>query len=78
MRNCLQSYVENCACGNFEVYSVRFAASGKRKGCVGIRFDSDGMPTVADVKGFANMPPTGELLQVADDLICKLQRYDIE
>jgi hypothetical protein len=78
MRNCLQSYVENCAGGNFEVYSVRFAATGKRKGCVGIRFDSDGIPTIADVKGFANTPPTGEVLQVAADLFWKLQQFDLE
>ena len=72
MRNCLQTFVEECAAGDFEVYSVRDAQSGKRRGCVGIRFD-DGIPTIVDVKGFANTPPIGEVKQVAYELFAKLQ-----
>jgi hypothetical protein len=72
MRNCLQSYIENCAEGNFEVYSVREKQTGKRKGCIGIRFD-DGIPMIVDVKGFANTPPIGEVQQIACELFVRLQ-----
>ena len=73
MRNCLQSYTEDCSSGRFEVYSVRETQTGKRKGCIGIRFDDDGVPMIADVKGFANTPPIGEVQQIAYDLFVKLQ-----
>jgi len=73
MRNCLQTYMDDCASGDFEVYSVRDRKTGKRRGCIGIRFDSDGIPTIADMKGFANTPPRGEVQQVAYDLFVKLQ-----
>ena len=78
MRNCLQSYVEECANRKFEVYSVRETQSSKRKGCIGIRFDDDGMPTIADVKGFANTPPIGEVQQIAYELFWKLQPIECE
>lgn len=77
MRNCLQSYIEDCAGGNFEVYSVREANTGKRKGCIGMRID-DGIPMIADVKGFANTPPTGEVQQIAYELFCRLQHVDMD
>lgn len=75
MRNCLQTFVEECAAGDFEVYSVRDAQSGKRRGCVGIRFD-DGIPTIVDVKGFANTPPRGEVQQIAYELFVRLQVWE--
>lgn len=78
MRNCLQSYIEDCAKGKFEVYSVRETQTRKRKGCIGIRFDDDGMPTIADVKGFANTPPIGEVQQIAYELFMKLQHITWE
>lgn len=77
MRNCLQCFMEECADGRFEVYSVRDAQTGKRKGCIGIRFD-DGIPTIVDVKGFANTPPIGEVQQVAYELFVKLQAVSLE
>lgn len=78
MRNCLQTYIEDCARGDFEVYSVRDVSNGKRKGCIGIRFDSDGIPTINDVKGFANTPPAGNVLQIASDLFRKLQMVNLK
>lgn len=72
MRNCLQTYLDECAGGDFEVYSVRESRTGKRKGCIGFRFDSDGVPDVVDIKGLANTPPKGEVREVAHDLLVKL------
>lgn len=77
MRNCLQCFMEECADGRFEVYSVRDTQTGKRKGCIGIRFD-DEIPTIVDVKGFANTPPIGEVQQVAHELFVKLQAVSLE
>jgi hypothetical protein len=73
MRNCLRNYMTKCADGVLEVYSVRDAVSGKRRGCVGFRFD-DGLPAILDVKGFANTPPNGEVCQAANELFVRLQR----
>ena len=72
MRNCLQNYAETCASGEIEIYSVRDTATGKRKGCVGLRID-DGVPTVIDIKGFANTPPSGEVRQAAVELFRRRQ-----
>lgn len=72
MRNCLQSFLEECVDGRFEVYSVRDTKTGKRKGCIGFRFEDD-IPTIIDVKGFANTPPIGEVKQVAYELFARLQ-----
>ena len=74
MRNCLESYLSSCARGNFEVYSVRDAMTGKRKGCIGFRIDDDGSATLQDVKGFANTPPSGEVEQIARILLGKLRK----
>jgi hypothetical protein len=57
---------------------VRETQSRKRKGCIGIRFDDDGMPIIADVKGFANTPPIGEVQQIAYELFVKLQHITWE
>lgn len=76
MRNCLQSYIDDCADGSFEVYSVRDAQTGKRKGCIGVRFD-DEIPTIVDVKGFANTPPKGEVQQIAYELFVRLQGWEV-
>jgi hypothetical protein len=73
MRNCLRNYLEACASGDMEIYSVRDALTGKRRGCVGLRFD-DGMPTIIDAKGFANTPPKGEVCHAANELFVRLQR----
>jgi hypothetical protein len=76
MRNCLKAYENECAIGEFEVYSVRDAKSGKRRGCIGFRFDSDGMPNIEDVKGFANTPPRGDVRQAALELFGRLQSFN--
>ena len=76
MRNCVQTYMNDCVSGDFEVYSVRDSRTGKRRGCIGFSFDSDGTPTIEDIKGFANTPPRGEVKQVAYGLFVKLQ--DVE
>lgn len=73
MRNCLQTRMVECACGDFEVFSVRDGRTGKRKGCIGFCFDSKGLPIIEDMKGFANTPPTGEIRQIAQDLLEKLR-----
>jgi len=73
MRNCLQNYIGNCANGEFEIYSIRDAATGKRRGCVGFRFDG-GMPECFDAKGFANSPPRGPVIQAVSELFARLQR----
>jgi len=72
MRNCLQGYAETCASGEIEIYSVRDAATGKRKGCIGLGID-DGVPTIIDIKGFANTPPVGEVRQAAQELFRRRQ-----
>jgi len=76
MRNCLQTYIEECANGRFEVYSVRETKTGKRKGCVGLRLDNIDCWTIADVKGFANSPPIGEVEKVAHELFKRMQEID--
>jgi hypothetical protein len=73
MRNCLQNCIDNCANGDYEIYSIRDAVSGKRRGCVGFRFDS-GMPECFDAKGFANSPPRGAVIQAVNELFARLQR----
>ena len=72
MRNCLDSYAERCQRGEFEVYSVRDAMTGKRLGCVGVRYDELECPTVVDVKGFANTPPKGQVRRAADEIFRRL------
>lgn len=75
MRNCLRNYLDKCASGEMEIYSVRDAQNGKRKGCVGFRFG--GLPTIIDVKGFANTPPNGEVCQAANELFVRLQQAQV-
>ena len=74
MRNCLKSYIDKCASNSFEVYSVRDQAAGKRLGCIGVRFDDYDIPTVVDIKGFANTPPKGVVRQAAGEVLRRLIR----
>jgi len=76
MRNCLQTYIEDCANGRFEVYSVRETTTGKRKGCIGLRQDSHDFWSIADVKGFANSPPIGEVEKIAYELFKRMQEIE--
>jgi hypothetical protein len=78
LRNCLQTYIDRCTSGAFEVYSVRDRMTGKRRGCIGIRYDSHDVPVVADVKGFANTPPKGVVQRAAGELFQRLQRTDCD
>ena len=73
MRNCLRDYMEPCALGEMEVYSVRHPETGKRKACIGFKFDAEGVPTPLDMKGFANTRPKGELVEVMGVLFSLLQ-----
>jgi hypothetical protein len=72
MRNCLETYASRCEDGEFEVYSVRDAVTGKRLGCVGVRYEEFGFPTIVDTKGIANTPPKGVVRRAADDIFRKL------
>jgi hypothetical protein len=74
MRNCLKSQIDKCANSGFEVYSVRDQVGGRRLGCIGVRFDDYDIPTVVDVKGFANTPPKGVVRQAADEVLRRLLR----
>jgi hypothetical protein len=76
MRNCLERFVDRCKEGEFEVYSVRDAGTSKRLGCVGVRFDEFGFPTIVDTKGFANTPPKSLVRRAADVIFRRLQHYD--
>jgi hypothetical protein len=78
MRNCLQTYIDKCASGDFEVYSVRDRRTGKHLGCIGVQFDELDIPMVVDVKGFANTPPTGVVQQAAGEVFQRLQRVDCD
>jgi hypothetical protein len=73
MRNCLHACIDDCESGDLEIYSVRDIGTGKRKGCIGFQFEADGSPSIADMKGFANTPPRGEVRQAAVELILRLQ-----
>jgi hypothetical protein len=76
MRNCLEDYVDRCENGEVEVYSVRDATTGRRLGCVGVKFDEFDYPMIADVKGFANTPPKGQVRRAADEIFRRLQYVD--
>jgi hypothetical protein len=78
MRNCLSSYIDKCAGGGFEVYSVRDRGTGKHLGCIGVQFDEIDIPIVADIKGFANTPPKGLVQQAAGEVFQRLQRVDCD
>lgn len=78
MRNCLQTYIDRCQSGAFEVYSARDPTTGKRRGCIGIRFDQLDEPTVVDVKGFANTPARGVVQRAAGEVFQRLQRTDCD
>jgi hypothetical protein len=55
-----------------ENHTTRGRTPWERKGCIGIRFD-DEIPTIVDVKGFANTPAKGEVQQIAYELFVRLQ-----
>lgn len=73
MRNCLRDYMEPCALGEVEVYSVRHPETGKRMACIGFKFDAEGLPTPIDIKGFANTRAKGEFVEVMGELFSLLQ-----
>jgi hypothetical protein len=72
MRNCLENYASRCEDGEFEVYSVRDAVTGKRLGCIGVRYAEFGLPIIVDTKGIANTPPKGVVRRAADEMLRKL------
>jgi len=72
MKNCLLNFHEECSNGEIEIYSVRTVATGKRKGCIGFRFDGEA-PTIVDIKGIANAPASGEVNAIARELFGWLQ-----
>ena len=72
MRNCLETYASRCEDGEFEVYSVRDAVTGKRLGCVGVRYEEFGCPVIVDTKGIANTPPKGVVRRAAEQIFRKL------
>jgi hypothetical protein len=78
MRNCLETFVDRCKGGEFEVYSIRDAVTGKRLGCVGVRFDECGFPTIADTKGFANTPPKSVVRRAAGEIFRRLQHFNFD
>jgi hypothetical protein len=78
MRNCLQTFIDRCASGDFEVYSVRGRGTRKHMGCIGMQFDELDTPMVADIKGFANTPPKGVVQQAAGEVFQRLQRVDCD
>lgn len=69
MRNCLADFQSNCEAGDVEIYSVRDAVTRKRKACIGISFDVGSSPYIFDVRGFANTPPSGEILHIANIIL---------
>lgn len=73
MRNCLVNFREDCAHGNVEIYSVRDPATGKREGCIGFSFEG-GLPSLFEIKGFANTPPGSGVRRVARALARRLHR----
>lgn len=68
MRNCLRDYIVRCAAGVEEYYSIRDRTTGKRKACVGFRFDEAGSGNLSDMKGFANSKPRWEFENLAIQL----------
>ena len=72
MRNCLTNYRNDCEHGSIEIYSIRDAMTGKRKGCIGFIF-TDGLPALFDIKGFANTPPSSEIKRIGYKLFQRLQ-----
>lgn len=72
MRNCLTNYRNDCEDGSIEIYSIRDATTGKRRGCIGFVFNG-GVLEVFDIKGFANTPPRSEVKQIGRELFQRLQ-----
>lgn len=72
MRNCLTNYRNDCEDGRIEIYSIRDATTGKRRGCIGFVFNG-GVLEVLDIKGFANTPPRSEVKQIGRELFQRLQ-----
>lgn len=72
MRNCLESLGDACASGEMEIYSIRDRTTGRRKACVGFKFDADGTPCIPEIKGFANTPVKSQFEELALDLFGEL------
>ncbi len=70
LRNCLTRYAADCAAGDTEIYSCREPTTGKRIGCIGVRF-RDHKAEVFDVKGYANLPPGNAVEQVVGQLLSR-------
>lgn len=68
LHNCLHEFVDRCAAGDVEIYSVRDALSGERLGCVGLRCLPGYAPELIDVRGFANQP-AGASLRMAGQAV---------
>lgn len=67
LRNCLANFHESCALALTEIYSLRDARTGKRRGCVALKRD-DGRIALLDVKGFANAAPSAQMLHAAREI----------
>lgn len=74
MRNCLKDYVDEAEEGEVEIYSVRDKETGKRKACIGFRFDEQGWPSIFDIKSFANTPPKSEIESLAEWMLKDLDK----
>ena len=72
MRNCLTNYRNDCEDGSIEIYSIRDATTGKRRGCIGFVSNGEYLE-VLDIKGFANTPPGSEIKQIGHELFQRLQ-----
>lgn len=72
MRNCLHDMLDKCINGDLQIYSARHRITGKRKGCIGYVIYENECAVVWDVKGFANMPPSKDLLEISNQLTLQI------
>lgn len=76
MRNCLETYEDDCAAGEYEAYSVRDRSTKKPRACIGIARSRDGRIFSLDqVKGYANRPPGSDVLHATQALLSRLANF---
>ena len=73
MRNCLESYQDDCFARKYEIYLVRDRVTRKRHACIGLFRSPDGSDfSIDQVKGYANRSPGSDALQAAQVLLCRI------
>jgi len=76
MRNCIETYEDRCVAGEYEAYSVRDRSTKRSRGCIGITRSPDGRRfSIDQVKGYANRPPSIDVLHATQALMNRLSGF---